>query len=160
MIGRQIQLVRNALDDRQRKRLGKLRYPGIGVGIAADVGSDDDGKFGLGDQSRGLLDSGRGGLPRLRSKGMLVMSASRNSRVREHLSRQCEIDRPARLAHGGVESTIYDRVDGLPMAQLIIPFDEFAHHGALIVSLLAPVNVAVAGGYVTGFRDWRAAGSP
>src|SRR3984893_6200412 len=90
---------------------------------------------------------------------MLVMSESRNSRVREHLSRQCEIDRPARLAHGDVESTIYDRVDGLPMAQLIIPFDEFAHHGALIVSLLAPVNVAVAGGYVTGFRDWRAAGN-
>ena len=57
-----------------------------------------------------------------------------------------EIDRAARLAHGDVERAVDDRRDRLAGAQFVIPFDEFAHHAALVERFLAPMDRPVARG--------------
>ena len=76
----------------------------------------------------------------------------------QDFARQRQIDRPARLAHHDVERAVDDGVDRLAVAQLVIPFHEFAHHAALVERLLAPMDGAVARGDVAGLGDRRAPG--
>ena len=91
--------------------------------------------------------------------GRTVVAPHRHGIVRQHLARQAEIDRAARLAHRDVERAVDQRADRLARAQLVIPFDELAHHAALVERFLAPVDRAVARGDVAGLGDRRAAGA-
>ena len=81
-----------------------------------------------------------------------------HGRISQHLARQCQIDRAARLAHGDIERAVDDGINRLAFAQLVVPLDEFAHHAALVERLLAPMDRAVARRHVAGLGDWRAPG--
>ena len=76
----------------------------------------------------------------------------------EHLARQRQIHRSARLAHGDVEGAIDDRFHRLAGAQLVIPLHVFAQHAALIEGLLAPMDGPVARGDAAGLGERGAAG--
>ena len=155
MIGRQIELVRNTLNDRNGKRVGKLRQRSVCLrsrplldvtmtGRSASPTSRCDLRDGrrsgcdaTAPNERSLLRRGTAGRPTLRAGGS---------------------DRPpARLAHrmssGGRRPT---RPVG--HAATHSPIDELAHHAALVIGSW-PHDVAVAGRDMAHLRDRRASGS-
>jgi hypothetical protein len=68
-----------------------------------------------------------------------------------------QIDRPHRLGHGDVERAVDGGFHGFAVRQLVIPFDEFAQHGALIAHFLGPMDFAAAHAHQPAFFGIRRA---
>ena len=97
-----------------------------GVGIAPEILRHNkravrcDQKFGC------LLQSGWIGLHFRRRRRRSRQPRGGLERLAEPFSWQGEIHRPARLAHGDVESALHHRGDILIRSKLVVPFDELA----------------------------------
>ena len=159
MRGGQIDVARLVLHDRQRELFGERGQLIETFARAASAGGDDQRKLRLGEQAGGLLDSAARRRRCRRAERAHVVAPLRDRRCGQHLARERQVHGPARLAHRDVEGAVDHRLDRLSTAQLVVPFDEFAHHAALIECLLAPVDRAVARGDVPGLGKRRAAGS-
>jgi hypothetical protein len=158
MVGRQVHVARFGLHHRQRELLGECRQRAHRLRHPAAARGDDERKLGLGDELCRLLDCGARWLGRERAERANGVAARLGAGGGEHLARQRQIDRSARLAHGDVECTIDHRFHRLPAAQLVVPFHVFAQHAALVERLLPPVDRPVARGDAAGFGERCTAG--
>ena len=157
MVGGAIDVAGIGLHNRDRpiaRQLGERVERGLG---ASGAGADDDGELGPRDETCGLLDRLAGRLRRGEPQRPLRTAARLDRRLGQHLARQRQVHGAARLAHGDVEGTVDDGTGRLPGSQLVVPLHELAHHAALVETLLAPVDVAVARGGAAGFGQRRAA---
>ncbi len=157
-VGRQVEIARFGLHHRNGERFrerGKLRNR---IRIAADRRCQDERELCLGDHRRGFLDRLTGRRGRGNTEWTYGVTAHAGGVRRQHLARQRQVDRALRLAHGDIQCTVDYGTDGLAGAQLVIPFDEFAHHAALVEALLAPMDGAVARGDAAAFGERGAAG--
>ena len=77
---------------------------------------------------------------------------------RQRLAWQAQINGAARRGHGDRERAVDDLLDLVAVAELVVPLDVFAQHGALVAHLLAPVDRQIARAEPAGFGDRGAAG--
>ena len=106
---------------------------------------------------RGLLDHGARGLRRHGPERTHRVPARFRPGGGEDFARQCQVDRAARLAHGDVERAVDHGFHRLAAAQLVVPFDIFPQHAALVERLLAPMNGSVTRSNAAGLGERRAA---
>lgn len=64
-------------------------------------------------------------------------------RLREHLSREREIYRPARFGQGNGQRPIHHRLQLRKMPEFVILFDKFSYQACLIKGFLSPVVVQI-----------------
>ena len=159
MIGRQADVARFRLHHGQRELVGERGERRHRLRRASGRSREDQRELGLGDQRGGLLDRSLRGHRRARAHRAHALPARRHRGLGEHLARQRQVDRAARLAHGDVDRAVDDGLGRLPGAQLEVPLHEFAGEAALVEHLLAPVDRAVARGLVADLGERRAAGA-
>ena len=134
-----------ALEHRNGETLGQSGQLGdVGFHAARGAG-DDEGKLRRGQHVGCVLDGirvreGRRWRRVTRRRGIAEVLDRRG----QCFARQRQIDRPHRLRHGDVERPIHRAFQRLAIGQFVIPFDEFAHHGALIAHFLRPMDFAAA----------------
>ena len=76
----------------------------------------------------------------------------------QHLARQRQIDRPARLGGRDLKRAVDHVLELIGIAQLIVPFAGLAHHRGLVEHFLAPMDAGVARAALAIFRQRRAPG--
>ena len=159
MIRRQAQMARPVLHDRDRKPLGEVGEGCHRGAVAAGAGGDDQRVLGRGQNARRLVDRRRVGAGRRRGKpARRHVIGKAGQRLGQYLARQRQIDRPPGLAGGDGEGAIDNGFELMAVSQLVIPFDQFAHHPGLVEHLLRPVDVDIAGARQPFLGQWRAAG--
>ena len=142
VVGGQRDIARPVGDHRQREALGergeRLRRGRV---LAAARGNDQrvlrrpDPIGGPVDRV-GVRRGARSGKPARRA---LIGEIARL--LGQHLARQGEIDRPARLVHRHVHRPVDDGLQLAGVAQFVVPLDHLADHARLVEHLLAPVDV-------------------
>ena len=128
------------------KRSAKIGERGDRRRFAPGAGGDDQRVFRRGENARRLVDRtvvGAGRRGRNAPRRHVIGKAGQ--RLGQHLARQRQVDRAFRLAGRRRRARGRPRFRAAaPFLQLVIPFDQLAHHPGLVEHLLRPVDVDVA----------------
>ena len=150
---------RPELHDRRGEARGEVGQCGKAALGAVAAAADDQGPLRAGEDRGGLRDRlGGGGGGRRRRQPWRWRVTKIGQRRRQRLARQAEIDGAARRGHGDRERAVDDVFDLVAEAELVVPLDVLAQHGALVAHLLAPVDRQVARAEPARFGDRRAPG--